>query len=49
MRADLLSALLNLGYQRAAAEKAIDASIQAAPDSAFEQALRDALRRLMKG
>jgi Holliday junction DNA helicase RuvA len=48
-RADLLSALLNLGYQRPAAEKAIDAAIQAAPDAAFEQALRDALRRLMRG
>jgi holliday junction DNA helicase RuvA len=48
MRADLLSALLNLGYQRAAAEKAIDAALQA-PDAAFEQALRDALRRLMRG
>lgn len=48
-RADLLSALLNLGYQRAAAEKAIEASTQAAPDAAFEHALRDALRRLMRG
>lgn len=47
-RNDLLSALLNLGYQRAAAEKAIDAAMQAAPDAAFEQALRDALRRLMR-
>lgn len=48
-RADLLSALLNLGYQRAGAEKAIDAALQASPDAAFEQALRDALRRLMRG
>ena len=28
LRADLLSALLNLGYQRAAAEKAIDKELQ---------------------
>jgi holliday junction DNA helicase RuvA len=48
MRADLLSALLNLGYQRAAAEKAIDAALQVAPAAAFDQALREALRRLMR-
>ncbi|MBA3887230.1 MAG: Holliday junction branch migration protein RuvA [Acidobacteria bacterium] len=48
MRADLLSALLNLGYQRAAAEKAIDAALQEAPAAAFDQALREALRRLMR-
>ncbi|CAN5633221.1 Holliday junction branch migration protein RuvA [soil metagenome] len=47
-RADLLSALLNLGYQRAAAEKAIDAALQVAPAAAFDQALREALRRLMR-
>lgn len=44
-RDDLLSALLNLGYQRAAAEKAIDKAV--APGTAFEQALRDVLRALM--
>jgi holliday junction DNA helicase RuvA len=47
-RADLLSALLNLGYQRGAAEQAIDKEMQAAPDSTFEQALRAVLRALMK-
>jgi Holliday junction DNA helicase RuvA len=47
LRADLLSALLNLGYQRAAAETAIDKTMKSAPDAAFEQALRDTLRQLM--
>jgi Holliday junction DNA helicase RuvA len=47
LRADLLSALLNLGYQRAAAETAIDKTMKSAPDPAFEQALRDTLRQLM--
>jgi holliday junction DNA helicase RuvA len=49
LRADLLSALLNLGYQRAAAEKGIDRALEAAPGAGFEQALRDALRLLMRG
>src|SRR5215213_88799 len=44
LRADLLSALLNLGYQRVAAEKAIEKELHAAPDAAFEQALRAVLR-----
>lgn len=48
LRSDLLSALLNLGYQRAAAEKAIDREMQAAPDAVFDQALRAVLRSLMK-
>jgi Holliday junction DNA helicase RuvA len=44
---DLLSALLNLGYQRAAAEKAIEKSLAEARDVPFDTALRDVLRRLM--
>ena len=48
LRADLLSALLNLGYPRAAAEKAIEKEMTAAPDAAFDQALRAVLRALMK-
>ena len=48
LRADLVSALLNLGYQRAAAEKAIDRELRATPDAPFEQALRGVLRSLMK-
>jgi len=48
LRADLLSALLNLGYPRAAAEKAIEKEMNAAPGAAFEQALRAVLKALMK-
>jgi Holliday junction DNA helicase RuvA len=49
VRDDLASALLNLGYQRQASEKAIDAVMKASPDAGFEQLLRDVLRSLMKG
>jgi Holliday junction DNA helicase RuvA len=49
LRDDLISALLNLGYQRAAAEKAVENVLKADPSPAFEQALRDALRSMMKG
>ena len=48
LRADLLSALLNLGYQRQPAEKAIEKALSAAPEAAFEPALRNVLRALMK-
>jgi holliday junction DNA helicase RuvA len=48
LRDDLLSALLNLGYQRAAAEKAIDRALKGSSDTGFEQALRGVLRELMK-
>ena len=34
LRADLLSALLNLGYHRQQAEKAIDATVTANPNTA---------------
>ena len=49
LRDDLLSALLNLGYQRAAAEKAADKVLKAAPDADFERALKETLRALMRG
>jgi Holliday junction DNA helicase RuvA len=49
LRDDLLSALVNLGYQPAVATKAIDRTIKATPDAGFEQALRDALRSMIKG
>ena len=48
-RDDLLSALINLGYQRAAAEKAIDKVLKDSSGVGFEQALRDVLRSMMKG
>ena len=49
LRDDLLSALLNLGYQRGVAEKAIDRTLKDSASAGFEQALRDVLRGLMKG
>jgi len=48
LREDLLSALQNLGYHRPQAEKAIDAALKADADANFEQALRGALREMMK-
>ena len=47
-RDDLLSALMNLGYQRSAAEKSIDAALKKSPDAAFEDLLRNILRGMMK-
>jgi holliday junction DNA helicase RuvA len=47
-RADLVSALVNLGYHRPAAEKAVDQALKAAPAGGFEQALRSALRALTR-
>jgi holliday junction DNA helicase RuvA len=47
-RTDLLSALVNLGYQRPLAEKAIDKVLQASAGASFEQVLKDTLRALMK-
>lgn len=47
LREDLLSALLNLGYQRASAEKAIEKALSEPGDVTFDAALRDVLRRLM--
>jgi holliday junction DNA helicase RuvA len=48
VRADLLSALTNLGYNRTVAEKAADAAIKKYPDAPFEQLLRDILRGMMR-
>ena len=44
-RADVLSALLNLGYHRTAAERALDSARQAGA-AGFEATLRQALREL---
>ena len=49
MRADALSALLNLGYQRNAAEKAVTAAMSETPDVSVESILRSSLRKLAKG
>jgi Holliday junction DNA helicase RuvA len=48
VRDDLLSALQNLGYHRPQAEKAVDATLKSTPEPAFEQALKSALRELMR-
>lgn len=45
---DLLSALLNLGYHRPAAEKAIDAALRQDSTATFEAALRATLKRLSR-
>jgi Holliday junction DNA helicase RuvA len=49
MREDALSALLNFGYQKAAAEKAINAAIQEDGDLSVELILRRSLRTLARG
>ena len=48
MRADVLSALLNLGYQRSSAEKAVNASVDEGGDISVELILRRSLRKLAK-
>jgi holliday junction DNA helicase RuvA len=49
LRDDLLSALINLGYHRPLAEKAVDAALRAAGrDAGFERTLKQALRELAK-
>ena len=49
LRDDLLSALMNLGYHRPLAEKAVDAALRAGgSDVGFERTLKQALRELAK-
>jgi Holliday junction DNA helicase RuvA len=48
LRDDVLSALVNLGYHRPLAERAVDAAIKMAPDGGFEQTLKHALRELAR-
>ena len=49
LRDDVLSALLNLGYHRPFAERAVDAAVaSAAATDGFESVLRQALRELAK-
>jgi Holliday junction resolvasome RuvABC DNA-binding subunit len=48
-RDDLASALGNLGYDRRAIDKVMDAVLENEPDAPFEQHLRAALKRLSRG
>jgi len=48
LRDDLLSALVNLGYHRPLAEKAVESAINALPDGGFERTLKQALRELAR-
>ena len=45
---DVLSALLNLGYHRPLAERAVHAAVKAVPGGDFERTLKQALRELAK-
>jgi len=48
LRTDLVSALENLGYHRPLAERAVDATRKPSGDATFEDALKSALRELMR-
>ena len=48
VRADVVSALGNLGYQRAAAEKALDRVLGRTTDKGFEPLLREVLKELAR-
>jgi Holliday junction DNA helicase RuvA len=48
LRTDLISALENLGYHRPLAERAVDATRKADGVATFEDALKSALRELMR-
>lgn len=48
LKTDVLSALVNLGYQRAAAEKAVEAAVTASTAPTVESVLRHALRALAR-
>jgi len=48
LRADLVSALENLGYPRPQADKAVDVVLAAVPGGSFEDTLKAALKELMR-
>lgn len=48
LKDDLVSALVNLGYHRPLAETSVASTLTSTPDQTFEQALRSALRELMR-
>ena len=45
---DVLSALINLGYHRPLAEKAVESAIKSTPGGDFERTLKQALRELAR-
>jgi Holliday junction DNA helicase RuvA len=48
LRTDILSALINLGYHRPLAERALDAALKSAGATTFEHTLKQALRELAR-
>jgi len=48
LRDDLISALVNLGYHRPLAEKAVAAAVKVTPEGGFERTLKQALRELAR-
>jgi Holliday junction DNA helicase RuvA len=48
LRDDVLSALMNLGYHRPLAEKAVDSAIKGTTGGDFERTLKQALRELAR-
>jgi Holliday junction DNA helicase RuvA len=48
LRGDLLSALVNLGYHRPLAERAVEAALRTGGDRSFEETLKQALRELAR-
>jgi Holliday junction DNA helicase RuvA len=48
MAEDIISALVNLGFQRAAAEKAVKATMQENPDANFSQLTKLSMRKLAR-
>ena len=48
LRDDVLSALINLGYHRPLAERAVESAVNATPDGDFERTLKQALRELAR-
>jgi holliday junction DNA helicase RuvA len=48
LRTDVLSALINLGYHRPLAERALDAALKSGNTGSFEQTLKLALRELAR-
>ena len=48
LRDDVLSALINLGYHRPLAERAVDAAVRKSAGDSFESTLKNALRELSR-